>query len=190
MKKIFIGLIVLLCAACSHEPKAVDNVSRSEEKPAAQASIEAKQVAAEQESPFVTEIQFKKGSTTLTKDSQKQLETLLKRAESAKALDSVKVVTWADQEYPSSQQKSLSKNEKDLVKKRNDSIKDFFKKKDSHLKVDEISMAERPNALTEMLGGDDARIKKSLEVAGIPTTGSDKGRSRASKSIVMLILKD
>lgn len=53
-----------------------------------------------------------------------------------------------------------------------------------------VSMAERSSKLSELWGNADARMKKSLEAAGIPNThDKDKGTPKASRSIVMLILE-
>lgn len=183
---------LLALAACSSTPTDVKNTAHGEQKPASQASIEAKQVAAEQEAPYVTEISFKKGSKDLTKASQEKIEALMKRASQDKEVKTVKVVSWADQEYPGDEKKTLPKDQKELAKNRNEEIKNFLERAKSDLKVETYSMAERPSALNDFLGTDGARIKESLEKTGIATTDKQNAMttSKASKAMVMLVLKD
>ncbi|MEZ0391507.1 MAG: hypothetical protein ACAH59_04780 [Pseudobdellovibrionaceae bacterium] len=194
MKKLLIWIfplpLAIAISACSSKPAAVDNQSMGEAKPT-EASMEAKQVAAEQEAAFVTEISFAKGSSTLGKEAKSKLSKLFDKVSEGQDIQSAKVITWADENYPSDSKKSLSQSQQDLVKKRNDAIKDFISKEDKDLDLDFFNMAERPGSASEFFGLPDARIKKSLEDAGIPTTDDQgKGKNRISKSMVMLVIKD
>lgn len=175
-----------LFAACTSNPKTVDNVSQGQSKPAG-SSMEAKQLAAEQEAPFVTEVSFKKGSTDLSEASKKQIEKILDKAKATREVEGVKVISWADQSYPSENKGSLPDRQKKLAENRNEKIKDFVNSRNKDWKVELHSMAERPGALTNLLGSSDARIKKSLEEAGLGTKGEE---THASKAIVMVLVKD
>jgi len=180
--------LAILAISCSSTPK---EVATQTPPYVPQTSIEAKQVAAEQEAPFVTEVTFKKGSSELTTDAKQRLETLLKRVQGDQSIEEVKVITWADEEYPAASKKSLSKGQKEVAEDRNKELKRYLNDKDSKMKVSAYNMAERPSAFTNFLGTSDARIKKSLETAGIPTTESqNKATAKASKAIVMLIMKE
>lgn len=152
-------------------------------------SIEAKQMAVEQEASYVTEFAFKKGSSTLSEAAKADLRRVIAEAkQDGSSIREMKIITWGDSEYPSSNTKKLSKAEVDLVNKRNRAISDFVKSVAGGVDVDTHSMAERPGALKELFNTSDAQIKKSLETAGIPTTDTAvKVPSKASKSIVMVI---
>jgi hypothetical protein len=153
-------------------------------------SIEAKQLAAEEKAPYVVEFAFKKGSTDLTLDAKSSLNGVITKAQAAGKINEVKVVTWGDSEYPSVYTKKLSKSEVDLVQKRNNNIENFITDVTKGSSVKTISMAERPGAIGEFIGSNDAQIKKSLEQAGIPTTDTSvKTPSKASKSIVIITLE-
>jgi hypothetical protein len=154
--------------------------------------MEAKQVAAEQDSPYVAEVTFKKGSTTLNKAAKERLESVLAKTSAEHPIAEVKIISWADQEYPAGKTKSLSQDQKKIAENRNKELKNYLHEKHSDWNVDTYSMAERPSAFSTFLGSSDARIKKSLENAGIPTTESVKGKksSKASKAIVMFIPKE
>lgn len=69
-------LLILIITACSNTPKSVDNVSKGEAKPTNGASIEAKQLAAEEEAHAVAELKFQKGSSSLSADSKNKLKQL------------------------------------------------------------------------------------------------------------------
>ena len=153
-------------------------------------SIEAKQLAAENEASYVTELTFRKGKNQLSPDAHTQLSKVLDQARAHGKIQDVKVITWADAEYPSANTKALSVGQVKLATRRNDEIKRFLKNLDRDVSVTTYNMAERPGAVSELLGTSNAHIKKSLEVAGIPNTDTTvKLPAKASKSIVLVILK-
>lgn len=188
--KALLFIFVFAAVACSHKPKTVDNVSLGEPKPTTAASIEAKQVAAEEEAQAVTEIQFKKGASTLTAESKNKIRKLLEMIKDHK-VDAIKVITWSDKEYPAEDQTELSQGQQILVRQRNTRIKNFIsQQRKGDFEIEMVSMAERSGKLKELWGDADARLKKSLEAAGIPNSDDpQKGQPKASRSIVMLILK-
>ncbi|UOF01795.1 hypothetical protein [Bdellovibrio reynosensis] len=187
LAKLLLGLMVsaTLVSCATREEREEAEAKKAAAK--AGPSIEAKQVAAEQETSFVTEFAFPKGSAELTEQAKADVRRVISNAKRNGDIDEIKVITWGDSEYPSVHTKKLSKAEIDLVKKRNKAIKDFVKEF-SNTDVDSHSMAERPGTITNLLNTEDAKVKKSLEVAGIPTTDTAvKTPSKASKSIIMVI---
>lgn len=153
-------------------------------------SPEAKVVAQQNEASYVAEIGFEKGSAQLTPAAKTQLASILDRAKNAGKLDEVKVISWADAEYPSEAAKRLPKAQRDLADRRNTTIKNYLKNVASGVDVDEYNMAERPNSMERLLSTSDARIKRGLENAGIATTAHDlRFPENASKSMVMVILE-
>ena len=168
-------IFFLALGACSSKPpkQAVDTGAPS---------IEAKQLANEQESHFVAELNFPKNSTDLTEDAKSRIRKLNQQAMIKGEIETIKVITWADKK-----EKELSQKQADLVKDRNDEIKNYLEKildnRDLDVDYELISMAERPNFIKELLATDDARIKKSLESAG------DLSK-KSSKSIVLILIKE
>jgi len=157
-------------------------------------SMEAKQLANEQETSLVTEFDFKKGSETLTTASKKRLEELSKEALKKGKIEVIKVITWADQDYPSPKKKSLPSDQVALANNRNTEIKNYLKKmypnQDVSGKIELISMAERPTFYNKLISSDDARIKRSLETSGIPNSDSQNSTAgKKSRSIVLIKLK-
>lgn len=160
-------------------------VTKSEVNPT---SPEAKQVATEEKASHVTEFSFPKGSATLNEAAKSDLRKVIYEAKKSGKIKELKVITWSDTAYPAAGTKKLSSADIDLVKKRNNAISDYVKNYSDGIDVDTYSMAERPGRLEELFNTSDARIKKSMQDAGIATTDSaTKGSSNTSKSVIMVI---
>ena len=151
-------------------------------------STAAKQTAEKEDASYVTEFSFNKGSAVLTENAKSDLRKVISDAKQNAKIKEVKVITWSDSEYPSSEIKKLSSADRDLVKKRNNAIRDYVKSYSDGLDVDTYSMAERPGMLQEMFNTSDARIKKSMQDAGIATTETSGSTApKSSKSVVMVV---
>ena len=182
-----LALVTALFTACASKPKEVSNSARGEAPVTkTQASMEAKQLAAEQNSQLVTEITFKKGSDKLTPMSRKKLEKLLSTVKDSRQIDEIKVVSWGDQGYPSKEVRKLPKNQLQIAEARNQTIKSFIKTHTKNLPVECHNMAERHSTLNSIWGGSDARIKKSLEANGLTSNGMT---AKASHAIVFIETK-
>lgn len=186
MKNLTIALLALalLQASCSSRQRADAEIKDNTP------SMAAKQIAAEEEASYVTEFTFTKGSANLSDEAKASLRNTIDSARKSGQVDEIKVITWGDAEYPSVHTDKLSRAEIDLVKKRNQAIKNFVESYNKELDVDLYSMAERPGPVQRLLGTSDVRVKRSLETAGVPNTDSSvKMPSKASKSIVMVIVE-
>ena len=170
------------------ETTKTQNIATPQEKPSSVANLLAKK----QETTFVSEFSFKKGKSELSTSSKKQLNAISKKALKQGQIEIIKIITWADQEYPSAIKNNLSQDQQLLVKKRNEKIKNYLQKIASNkiYDIELISMAQRPSFLKNLLSSDDAKIKRELESAGISETetSSIKG-SKKSKSIVLFLVK-
>lgn len=154
-------------------------------------SLESKQLANEEESNYVTELTFSRTSTKLSGSSRAKIASLLNNARTHGKVVEAKVVTWADREYPSVHTQELSNKEKLLVDNRNKNIEKYIHDLKSDLSVETFSMAQRPSTLSRLFSTENARIKKSLETAGVPNTDTSvKEPGKASKSIIIFITED
>jgi hypothetical protein len=189
MRMLLIALLVISCASKPAKDSGSNSKKGSKESKAV--SIESKQLASEEESNLVTEITFAKEKANVGSAARKELRDLYRKASKKGDIGEVKVITWADQEYPSANTEELSQKQRDLVKKRNEAIEKYLGLLDKDLDVEKISMAERPSALKKVFSSDDAKIKKSLETAGIPNTDTTvKVPGKASKSIVIFLMEE
>lgn len=194
MKKMTLMMVAAIgvgFAGCAHKKEMAESKDAAAPSAMSKPAVDAMSAAAAADKPtFVTELTFEKGSTTLSDAQKKNLSALLSRAQASGKIDDVKVVTWSDMEYPSPNVQKLSKAQRDLATRRSRAVKDYLKSVEKGLDVDAYNMAERPNAFERLVRTPDERIKRSLEVAGIPTTDSYiKVPAKASKSIVMLVME-
>jgi outer membrane protein OmpA-like peptidoglycan-associated protein len=188
MKLLLLAFLVAACA--SKDPK--ESTSQAKHKaPEKTISMESKQLASEEESNLVTEISFPKERAAISTEARSELRQLYKKARAKGKIEEIKVITWADQEYPSVNENELSLKQQDLVKRRNDAIEKYLNLMTKGAEVETISMAERPSALNDLFSSEDAQVKKSLETAGIPNTDTNvKVPGKASKSIVIFIMEE
>ncbi len=188
------GTLAIFTVGCVQSAKieeAGTSQPADQAKPVVETSSQAQFVAHENKSNFVSEITFAKNKSTLSSAAQKSLATELEKAAKSQTLEEVKIIAWSDMEYPSVHTQKLSKAQRDLAENRTSNIEKFLKTKGLSAKVEQINMAERPNALERFFNSEDARIKKSLEIAGVPNTDTAvKSPSKAAKAIVVFIPKE
>lgn len=146
-------------------------------------------VAASQNASQVLEIAFDKDSAELTEAARQSLNNVINAAQSSGKIEDVKVIAWADADYPSVQQKKLDRHERDLADRRATAVRDYVKANSNAGKIDTFNMAQRPNGLQRLFNSKDARLKAALENAGIPNNDSvNQTRvSKASHALVMMI---
>ncbi len=176
--RIALPAIIVLASACSTSQK-------TETAPIAP---ETKAVAKAEDVSYVTDVKFAKGSDAISTAARADLDRLLANAAAAGKIDGIKVLTWGDAEYPADAQKELPRAQRELVNKRNRAMKDYIKAKTNNVSIDTYSMAERPGAMAKLFNTSDARLKKSLERAGMPDTTTARTNANASKSTVMLVM--
>lgn len=194
MKTLLAGLLALsLLGGCSTKPpkdpgkasppKSPKIVGASDESGV---SFEAKQLANEMESNYVTEIRFKKGSAELTKAAKTSLSTVMNQAKKEGFLKKAKLITWADKEMPTKKKMELSDDEITLARKRNEALEHFIESREKKIHIDAISMAERSSGLRKYIPDERVRIQESLAQTGIPESGEkNKALSKASRSIII-----
>lgn len=158
---------------------------------ASEQAPESVQAAAKMNASLVTEVSFGEASADLTDDARTALKNMVADAKKRGEIDEIKVVAWADQEYPANQQSQLSRADRELAKRRADSVEQYLKNALEVSDVDTYNMAERPNSLENLLNTSDAQVKNGMEAAGIPTTASEaRELGKASRAVVMVIMED
>ncbi|MGZ3693973.1 MAG: hypothetical protein ACXWQO_07210 [Bdellovibrionota bacterium] len=182
---ILIGLAALL-ASCSSKPVARNTpVAAKEEK----RIVEEKHAASELGAQEVAEIHFKRGSTHISKKEAKKLNAAIAKAQSTGKVDEIKIVGWADREFPSYNSGSLPKPDQKLADRRNEAIRQALEPQVKGVAVDKYNMAVYPNGVDRLFKTSDFRVKRSLEQAGIPNTDSGvKMPVMSGKALVMILL--
>lgn len=142
-----------------------------------------------------TVIEFKKGRDELTEGGKVALKNLSEESVSRdRAIDEIKVLAWADREYPTEKTKA-TKKELALADRRADAIKKYLKT-DLRMSagVDNHNMAKRPGLFSELMRSDDYKVKTNFEESGAaPSTvvGNEKRLmgSKVSKAVVFVKYK-
>lgn len=138
---------------------------------------------------LVTELAFENSSTTLTSDARNKLKETLATARQKGKVAEVKILAWADQEYPQPEQGKLDKNQRKLADDRASEIKNFFVDSAPGVAIDSYNMAERSGTFNKLLNTSDARVKQSLEQAGLSDPAKGQLSAKASHALVLFIIK-
>jgi hypothetical protein len=145
------------------------------------ASIEAKQVAAQEHSSHVVELRFGKGATALKPEESKKITTLVEDSRKKGPVRHATLLAWADEEMPSQEGQDLSEAAIGLADRRGKTLEAFFRAHYPKVKTDFVNMAERSGKVAEFLKTEEARIQDSL-AEGTATP-------KASHAIVILKMK-
>lgn len=175
-------LCIILLSACAHRQEKPNDISQNRDL----ASVVGAHYAA---------IEFNKGDSSLSDTSKKNLNELAAIVDrEGREIQEIKVVAWADQEYPTRAQKKASTREILLAKDRARAIRDYLKD-DLHSleKIDTFNMAKRPGKLGQIVKTEDSTVKNAFEKMGPTATTLDDGSvsySKASKAMVIIDYAD
>lgn len=142
---------------------------------------------------LTTEIGYEKGSPFLDASDRKAIDALMVKAKGKGKIEDVKVLSWADREYPTEGNKA-EKQERDLAGNRAKRIRQYLKDVHKIGDVDAYNMAERPNALEKLFSTADYEVKTSAENAGTAPTEKRlnlfRSNGRSSTALVVVEMED
>lgn len=173
-----LGMSLLLVVGCSHK------VNKPVPTPTAKA-------AAEVGGTHYATLEFEKGTSKLSEASKANLNALATRASrDGRKIEEIKILSWADQEYPDRVKGKAKTSEIILAKERGEKIKEYLKD-DLHARedIDAFNMAKRPNLLSKMFKDEDFSVKDAFEKSGATGTKLNDGNisySKASKALVII----
>jgi len=150
-------------AACSSTQK----VEQPSVNPVDQNRNVNNKIGALNDASWYTEIDFDKGSAELNQHDNDGLDTLIRNSKNVGSVEEIKIISWADQEYPRQHQKSLSENQKRLADHRSENIKHYLEARYAPLKIHVYNMAERPNSFQQLFETSDAKTKQIIERAEV-----------------------
>lgn len=135
-------------------------------------------------------LEFSKGDSDLSKESKMFLNELAALVDrEGKEIEEIKVLAWADKEYPGKAQKASTKDIL-LAKERARAIKEYLTDDlHSQEKIDLFNMAKRPGLLSKMVRTEDEAVKNAIEQMGPTATTLGNGKisySKASKAMVIV----
>ena len=139
---------------------------------------------------YYTVLEFDKGNERLSDASKRDLREFVKSAKKeGREIDDIKILSWADKEYPG-QGPALSDLDIKIASERSNSIEKYLK---DDLKTDgdyaTYNMAKRPNKVSEFFKADDYKTKRIFEKPGASPAGIQMTaflKSKASKALIMV----
>ncbi len=182
------SMSLLLAAGCT--------TPVAKKKPAYQTTSSTTTVKEEVKAPAVvgteyTTVFFQKGRASLDTLSKESLKALANNAhKSKKEISEIRILAWADKEYPDKVSGKASTKDIILASERAQKIKDYLEEDLKEMEdIDSYNMAKRPNLMSKLLQNDEYEVKDAFETAG--TTGEKLpdgsiSYTKASKAIVII----
>lgn len=138
----------------------------------------------------VTEVTFDAGATQVSDGMKADVKKAIEEARGSGQVKEVRLVVWADREYPADGTKASPQDVK-LADARGDQLQTYLK---NDLKVDKVTafnMAKRPNTIQKWFNTKTAATKGGLEATGgAPKTSAETGmlnqNAQASKAVLMI----
>lgn len=177
-------LLTVLVASCSSTDKRVTKTAHKEDvSPTSQA-------VAKNNGEYYAVLEFDKGTQRLSEASKRDLREFVTSAQrDGREIDDIRILSWADKEYPQSGAKLADRDIK-IANERSKSIEKYLK---DDLKADAnyatYNMAKRPNKVSEFFRADDYKTKRIFEKSGSAPAGThfeDFVTSKAGKSLIMV----
>lgn len=136
-------------------------------------------------------LEFDKGTQRLSEAGKRNLKNFINTAKKeGKPIDDIKILAWADKEYPSEKGARLSDRDVAIAKERSKSIEKYLKE-DLNTDGDyaTYNMAKRPNKVNEFFRGDDYKTKKVFGQPNAVPAGTELNafmKDKAGKALIMV----
>lgn len=140
-----------------------------------------------------TMVNFRPGTKELSKEEQSKIKQLTDVAERHGNINEVRILAWADREYPS-QGQNVPERDSKLADERASTVKNLLKKDlQAEVTIDSHNMAQRPNMYSEIIQNQDYEIKTTFEntgatPAGTHSPGASSGLSAAKASRALVLI--
>lgn len=137
----------------------------------------------------VAPIYFRQGEQSLSREEKRALQAFITSARSKGEPEDVKVLAWADREYPMTDKKAQP-IQVEMAQARANNIKKFLSENLDVTSVVVFNMAERPSPSEEMLKTQDFKVKHAMEITGVvpkpDETGAFQDLGKGSSALVFL----
>ncbi len=178
----FASLSLVFAAGCSTpnaKKKSVEGTKAQEAKVSAVSGT------------YYTTIIFTKGKSSLTQKSKDHLKELAALAhKDGKPIEDIKILAWADKEYPDKTKSNAATRDIILASERAQKIKSYLEEDLKELEdIDAYNMARRPNLIAKLLRNEEYDVKKAFEQSGTTASRLDDGSvsyTKASKALVII----
>lgn len=138
-----------------------------------------------------TTVFFNKGRASLDTLSKQHLKDLISNAhKTRKEINEIRILTWADKEYPDKVNGKASTSDIILASERAQKIRDYLELDLKEMEdIDSYNMAKRPNLMSKLLQNDEFKVKEAFESSGATGDKLPDGSvsyTKASKAIVII----
>lgn len=138
-----------------------------------------------------TTLFYNKGRASLDTVSKNHLKELISNAhKSKKEISEIRILTWADKEYPDKVSGKATTADIILASERAAKIKTYLEEDLKEMEdIDSYNMAKRPNLVSKLFQNDEYKVKDAFESAGATGEKLPDGSvsyTKASKAIVII----
>ncbi|MFL5784746.1 MAG: OmpA family protein [Bacteriovoracaceae bacterium] len=138
-----------------------------------------------------TALQFEKGKSKLTSESQNFLNELAKKASRpGREITGIKVLAWADKEYPAEGEKPKRKDVV-LARDRGTIVKKYIQE-DLHSseRIEVFNMAKKPDIVDRAIKDEEFRVKQDVARTGVSSTRLPSGETSWTKAGKVIVIVD
>lgn len=137
-----------------------------------------------------TAVQFDEGRSELSAANKQFLANLKRRAsETGREIEEIKILAWADQEYPGTRSVRLRTREVILANERASSVREILQR-DLRAPIDVFNMARRPGFIARVTEGEEYLVKRDVAMSGVTATELPTGETSYTKAGKVLVIID
>lgn len=147
------------------------------------------------EGSHYTALQFDRGRSVLNDANKKYLNELARKASrTGREISEIKILAWADREYPGRKNEKVKTRDVILANERANVIREFIRD-DLHTNepIDVFNMAKKPGVIDQITKDEEFRVKEDVASSGVSGTRLPSGETsytKAGKVIVIIDYKD
>jgi hypothetical protein len=144
------------------------------------------------EGSHYTALQFSRGRSVLTDANKKYLNELARKAtRTGREISEIKILAWADREYPGKKNEKAKTRDVILANERANVIREFIR---DDLKtrepIDVFNMAKKPGILDQITKDEEYRVKQDVAQSGVSATRLPSGETSYTKAGKVLVIID
>lgn len=144
------------------------------------------------EGSHYTALEFDRGRSTLSDANKFNLNKLTQRvSRTGKEISEIKILAWADREYPSRKNEKVKTQEIILANERAKATRKFILRElETKEPIDVFNMAKRPEPIDEIRKSEEFRVKEDFANSGVSGTRLPSGETSYTKAGKVLVIID
>lgn len=144
------------------------------------------------EGSHYTAVQFDQGKSKLSDANKKYLNELARKAaRTGREISEIKILAWADREYPGKKNEKAKTREVILANERATVIREFLREDlRTNEPIDVFNMAKKPGLLDQITKDEEYRVKQDVAQSGVSATRLPSGETSYTKAGKVLVIID